>query len=91
MSKGKVVIGVLAGVAVGALLGVLFAPDKGTETRKKIAGKASDPGDTLKDVFAAILAGLQENARAGKDEADDLYKKGDDNATAVKAADTNPG
>ena len=37
MSTGKIVVGVLAGVAVGALLGVLFAPDKGSETRKKIS------------------------------------------------------
>jgi gas vesicle protein len=32
MSKGKVILGVLAGVAVGAMLGVLFAPDKGWNT-----------------------------------------------------------
>ena len=36
MSTGKLVVGVLAGVAVGALVGMLFAPDKGSETRKKI-------------------------------------------------------
>jgi gas vesicle protein len=38
-NTGKVVMGVLAGMAVGALLGVLFAPDKGSETRKKMAEK----------------------------------------------------
>ena len=37
MSKTNVVIGVLAGVAVGALIGILFAPDKGSETRRKIS------------------------------------------------------
>ncbi len=51
MSKVNVVIGALAGVAVGALLGVLFAPDKGDETRKKIAKKSKHTTDALKDKF----------------------------------------
>ena len=40
MGSGKVLLGVLAGVAVGATLGILFAPDKGSETRKKISQTA---------------------------------------------------
>ena len=39
MNSGKVVLGVLAGLAAGAALGILFAPDKGTATRKKISKK----------------------------------------------------
>ena len=34
MKKSNVVLGVLAGAAIGALLGILYAPDKGSKTRK---------------------------------------------------------
>ena len=51
MDGGKVVLGVLAGVAVGALAGILFAPDKGSETRRKISKKTSD---TVGDVKSKI-------------------------------------
>ncbi len=49
MKKSNVVLGVLAGAAVGALLGILFAPDKGYKTRKKIYRKGEDVVDDLKD------------------------------------------
>lgn len=51
MSKVNVVIGAMAGIAVGALLGVLFAPEKGTETRKKIVNKGKETTDDLKNKF----------------------------------------
>ena len=40
MESGKTAAGVLLGVGIGALLGILFAPAKGTETRKKIINKS---------------------------------------------------
>ena len=55
MSKGKVLLGVLAGVAIGAALGVLFAPDKGWNTRKRIAKKGEDLTNDLRDKFEEFL------------------------------------
>ena len=37
----------VAGVSIGALLGVLFAPRSGRETREYIAGRAEDGKDFL--------------------------------------------
>jgi len=47
MNTGKALLGLLAGVAAGALIGILFAPDKGSDTRKKIAKKGKDYADDL--------------------------------------------
>ena len=39
MSKGKLITGVIVGATAGAILGILMAPDKGSETRKKLQKK----------------------------------------------------
>jgi gas vesicle protein len=45
----KLALALLGGVALGAVLGVLFAPDKGSVTRKRFAEQANKSGDKLKD------------------------------------------
>ena len=50
MSKiTKTLLGIAAGAAVGVGLGILFAHDKGENTRKKIKGSVSDKVDDLKE------------------------------------------
>ncbi|HEY9048512.1 MAG TPA: YtxH domain-containing protein [Ohtaekwangia sp.] len=49
MNKGKVILGVLAGIAAGAVMGVLLAPEKGSRTRKIIQRKGEDLADALND------------------------------------------
>ncbi len=48
MKKSNVVLGVLAGAAIGALLGIMYAPDKGSNTRKKLRRKGEDVVEDLK-------------------------------------------
>lgn len=42
MSKGKIILGTMAGLAIGAAAGILFAPGKGSKTRRKIIKKGKD-------------------------------------------------
>ena len=49
MSSGKAMLGVLAGFAAGAALGILFAPGKGSNTRKNISRKTEDLVDAVND------------------------------------------
>lgn len=49
------VLGIVAGLATGAILGVLFAPEKGSKTRKKIKNKTSKLKNDLKDEFDSFL------------------------------------
>ena len=51
MNSSKVLLGVLGGVAVGALAGILFAPAKGCKTRKRILNSGKDYVDNLKEKF----------------------------------------
>jgi len=54
-TAGKVVVSVLAGAATGAVLGILFAPDKGTETRKKISNKSKELTEDVKEKIGSFL------------------------------------
>jgi gas vesicle protein len=51
----KVVVALLAGLAAGAALGILFAPDKGTETRDKLSESLSNLSDSIKETAAAEI------------------------------------
>ncbi len=53
-NNSNIIAGILGGAAVGLTLGVLYAPDKGSETRRKIREKAKDAKDTIVEKSSAI-------------------------------------
>jgi gas vesicle protein len=75
MTTGKVLLGVLAGVAAGAILGILFAPDKGYETRKKIAKSGKDLTDNINETLKVFMADLSEKFDTAVKEAKESAEK----------------
>jgi gas vesicle protein len=76
MKKGSVAVGLLAGLAAGAVLGVLFAPDNGTNTRKKITNKSKDSLDTLKDKYNEAIDQLSSKLESVRKKGDHSIEEG---------------
>jgi gas vesicle protein len=60
MKSKDVILGIVGGLAAGAVLGILFAPDKGTNTRKKIGKKSGELKDNVKDSFNDLLESIED-------------------------------
>jgi gas vesicle protein len=65
MSTGKALLAVLAGIAAGAAIGVIFAPEKGSGARKDLSKKGEDLANalnaTIDEKFEQLMSSL--NAR----------------------------
>ena len=69
-STARILVALAAGAAIGGVLGILFAPDKGSATREKISDKAKDMSDSIKDYVAVSkekLERMKENLEAKLD------------------------
>ena len=76
---GKVVVGLLAGAALGAGLGLLFAPKAGSQLRRQIGERASRLANTTSTTYRRA----SERAGAGWKTARRFYDKGRE-ATAMR-------
>lgn len=72
--NGKILGALVLGAAAGAVLGILFAPGKGSELREKIRGGAGD-----------ILDELTEKIKEGKETLSELKEKVASKAEDIKS------
>lgn len=84
MNAGKVLLGVLAGAAVGTAIGLLFAPDKGSVTRHQISSKSGDFWQDLKCKIEDLISSASEEIQDVKEDAEDLYAKGKEKVQETK-------
>jgi len=69
----------IAGIAVGAAVGVLYAPQSGHRTRVKISRAALDSKEAMEDRGKELMDKGKELYDRGKkiaDEASDLFERG---------------
>jgi gas vesicle protein len=71
-SATTVALALAGGIAIGAIVSLLFAPQSGEDTRNMIADKTRDLTDNVKDKFRALRNKAQSN---GEELADNLKSK----------------
>ena len=85
MSAGKVLLGVIAGVAAGTVLGMLVAPGKGSSTRRKLARTGSEYAEEAKDRFNEYIDAVTDEYDTVKESAMDLVGKGKEKVASAAA------
>jgi gas vesicle protein len=75
-NAGKIIGAFVIGASVGGILGILFAPDKGSNTRNKIDNKTNDIKNSIKDKFNQMVDKATNEVELVKEQAKDFMKDG---------------
>ena len=64
-NSSKLILGLLGAVAAGVAIGLLVAPEKGSEMRKKVRKTTGEWVDTLSNLFAKAKEETQDTMPTG--------------------------
>lgn len=71
----KVVLGLVGAAAAGVIVGLLIAPEKGSDMRKRVGDTASDWADRLTDLFSSAKGEMDNLSSKGTKMASDAANK----------------
>ncbi len=74
-TTSKIVLATIAGVAAGVAIGMLMAPEKGSETRRRIAEGSSDLWDSMKNQFSGMVDTMKDEYDHAKGMVSDMASK----------------
>lgn len=83
-TKTKVILGIIGAAAAGAAIGMLLAPEKGSDLRKKIKKSAQDFASHVADLVASGQEELKNLASKGGDLANEYTSQGGNAARRAK-------
>ena len=74
-TSGNSLLALLTGALIGAGIGILYAPDKGTKTREKIKDGFQDAKDDLKTKLDEVSEQLKSKLNNSKDNLEDSFEE----------------
>jgi gas vesicle protein len=74
-ARSKIILGLVGAAAAGVVVGLLIAPEKGTDMRKKVGDTATDWAGRLSDLFASAKSEMDNLTQKGSKMAGDAANK----------------
>lgn len=83
-STGKIILAIVGAAAAGAIIGMLVAPEKGSDLRKKIADQTGDWSNQLSQLLAQGKDQLQKMKQSATNQTGGLATEDEDRFNPVR-------